>query len=42
VLLIYQRGIQQQNPDVAAAIGMVLVVVVGLLSLAAQRLNRER
>lgn len=42
VLLIYQRGIQQQNPDVAAAIGMVLVIVVGLLSLAAQRLNRER
>lgn len=42
VLLIYQRGIQQQNPDVAAAIGMLLVVVVGLLSLVAQRLNRER
>jgi multiple sugar transport system permease protein len=42
VLLIYQRGIQQQNPDTAAAIGMLLVVVVGLLSVAANRLNRER
>jgi multiple sugar transport system permease protein len=42
VLLIYQRGIQQQNPDTAAAIGMLLVVVVGLLSLTANRLNRER
>lgn len=42
VLLIYQRGIQQQNPDTAAAIGMLLVVAVGLLSLTANRLNRER
>jgi multiple sugar transport system permease protein len=42
VLLIYQRGIQQQNPDTAAAIGMLLVIVVGLLSLAANRLNREK
>ncbi|ACQ80524.1 binding-protein-dependent transport systems inner membrane component [Beutenbergia cavernae DSM 12333] len=41
VLLIYQRGIQQQNPDVAAAIGMILVIVVGLLSLIANRVNRE-
>jgi multiple sugar transport system permease protein len=41
VLLIYQRGIQQQNPDIAAAIGMLLVIVVGLLSLAANRVNRE-
>lgn len=41
VLLIYQKGIQQQNPDTAAAIGMLLVVVIGLLSLTANRLNRE-
>jgi multiple sugar transport system permease protein len=42
VLLIYQRGIQQQNPDTAAAIGMLLVIAVGVLSLAANRINRER
>ncbi|MGX1931415.1 carbohydrate ABC transporter permease [Microbacterium resistens] len=42
VLLIYQLGIQQQNPDTAAAIGMVLVVLVGLLSLFANRATRER
>jgi multiple sugar transport system permease protein len=41
VLLIYQQGIQQQNPDTAAAIGMVLVIVVGMLSLTANRLTRE-
>jgi multiple sugar transport system permease protein len=41
VLLIYQQGIQQQNPDTASAIGMILVIVVGLLSLVASRLNRE-
>lgn len=41
VLLIYQLGIQQQNPDRAAAIGMLLVIVVGLLSLAASRVTRE-
>jgi multiple sugar transport system permease protein len=41
VLLIYQQGIQQQNPDTAAAIGMLLVIVVGLLSLTANRLTRE-
>ncbi|WP_163542125.1 carbohydrate ABC transporter permease [Occultella kanbiaonis] len=42
VLLIYQKGIQQQNPDTASAIGMLLVIVVGLLSMAASRLNREK
>ncbi len=42
VLLIYQRGIQQTNPDVASAIGVVLVIAVGLLSLAANRAGRER
>jgi multiple sugar transport system permease protein len=33
VLLIYQKGIQQQNPDVAAAIGVVLVLGVMVISL---------
>ncbi|MFT8357301.1 MAG: sugar ABC transporter permease [Bifidobacterium aquikefiri] len=42
VLLIYQFGIQQQNPDLASAIGMVLVILVGLLSLFVNRLNKER
>lgn len=42
VLLIYQLGIQQQNPDLASAIGMVLVILVGFLSLLVNRLNKER
>lgn len=42
VLLIYQKGIEQTNPDTASAIGIVLVIIVGLLSLAAARLNREK
>lgn len=42
VLLIYQQGIQQQNPDTAAAIGMILVIFVGMLSLLANRANQER
>jgi multiple sugar transport system permease protein len=33
VLLIYQKGIQQQNPDVAAAIGVLLVLAVMVISL---------
>jgi multiple sugar transport system permease protein len=33
VLLIYQKGIQQQNPDVAAAIGVLLVLGVMAISL---------
>ncbi|MFS0866208.1 carbohydrate ABC transporter permease [Microbacterium sp. 179-B 1A2 NHS] len=32
VLLMYQRGIEQQNPDVAAAIGVILIVMVLLLA----------
>jgi multiple sugar transport system permease protein len=28
VLLIYQKGIEQQNPDVAAAIGVILILFV--------------
>lgn len=41
VLLIYQRGLQQTNPDVASAIGVMLVIVIGLLALAANRLGKE-
>ena len=33
VLLIYQKGIQQQNPDVASAIGVLLVIGVMIISL---------
>lgn len=42
VLLIYQQGIQQQNPDTASAIGMILVIIVGALSLIANRATQER
>ncbi|MGP5034733.1 carbohydrate ABC transporter permease [Brachybacterium alimentarium] len=41
VLMIYQKGIQQGNPDVASAIGVLLVIGVGLLSLASTRLTKE-
>jgi multiple sugar transport system permease protein len=33
VLIMYQKGIQQQNPDVAAAIGVILVLGVVIVSL---------
>lgn len=42
VLLIYQRGLQQTNPDVASAIGVMLVLAVGLLALCANRIGREK
>ena len=38
VLIMYQRGIQQGNPDFAAALGFVLVVVVLAVSLLNRRL----
>ncbi|GAA1311924.1 MAG: carbohydrate ABC transporter permease [Brachybacterium tyrofermentans] len=41
VLLIYQKGIQQTNPDVASAIGVLLVIGIGLLSILAARTGRE-
>ncbi|GAA1721238.1 sugar ABC transporter permease [Isoptericola hypogeus] len=41
VLLIYQRGLQQTNPDVASAIGVLLVIGVGLLSMMANRAGKE-
>lgn len=33
VLLMYQKGLQQGQPDVASAIGVVLVILVGLIAL---------
>ena len=42
VLMIYQKGIQQGNPDVASAIGVMLVILVGVLSLVSNRLTKER
>jgi multiple sugar transport system permease protein len=38
VLVMYQRGIEQGNPDVASAIGVLLVIAVLLISLASRRL----
>jgi multiple sugar transport system permease protein len=38
VLLMYKRGIEQGEPDVAAAIGVILVSLVLLLSLVTKRL----
>lgn len=37
VLLIYQKGIEQQNPDVAAAIGVVLIIFVLIIALLQRR-----
>src|SRR5688572_4606036 len=38
VLLMYQKGIEQGNPDTAAAIGVILVIGVLLLSLGSKKL----
>lgn len=42
VLLMYQRGIEQGNPDTASAIGVILVILVLLISLVNRRLLEER
>ncbi|MEQ4206154.1 sugar ABC transporter permease [Actinopolymorpha sp. B9G3] len=42
VLLMYQRGIEQGNPDIASAIGVILVVAVLLVALLQRRLLDER
>jgi multiple sugar transport system permease protein len=42
VLLIYQKGIEQGQPDVAAAIGIILVLVVMAISLLSRRVLEER
>ncbi len=41
VLLMYQRGIEQGKPDVAAAIGVVLVIVVMLIALVNRRITER-
>lgn len=42
VLLMYQKGLQQSQPDVAAAIGVILVICVLVLALVQRRLlDRE-
>mgnify|MGYP000940118201 CR=1 FL=1 len=38
VLLMYQKGLEQGNPDVAAAIGVILVVLVLILALVERKL----
>jgi multiple sugar transport system permease protein len=42
VLVMYQRGIEQGQPDLAAAIGVILVIGVLLLALVNRRLLEER
>lgn len=41
-LLMYQKGIQQGKPDIAAAIGLILVVAVMALSLFSRRLTERK
>ena len=41
VLLMYQKGIEQGNPDTAAAIGVILVIGVLLLSLVNKKVLEE-
>jgi multiple sugar transport system permease protein len=41
VLLMYQKGIEQGHPDVAAAIGVLLVLFVLVLSLAGRKLTER-
>lgn len=42
VLIMYQRGIEQGHPDVAAAIGVVLVILTLALSAVSRRVLEER
>ena len=39
VLLMYQLGIEQGKPDIASAIGVVLVILVLIIALATRRIN---
>ncbi|PZQ87645.1 MAG: sugar ABC transporter permease [Leifsonia xyli] len=41
-LLMYQKGIQQGQPDIAAAIGMILVLAVMTVSLVARRVTEGK
>jgi multiple sugar transport system permease protein len=39
---MYQKGIQQGQPDIAAAIGMILVIGVMVVSLVSRRLTERK
>jgi multiple sugar transport system permease protein len=41
-LLMYQKGIQQGQPDIAAAIGMILVIVVMIVSFVSRRVTEGK
>lgn len=41
-LLMYQQGIQQGKPDIAAAIGMILVTAVMIVSLVSRRITEGK
>jgi multiple sugar transport system permease protein len=41
VLLMYQQGIQQGKPDIASAIGVVLVIIVLIIAVATRRINER-
>jgi multiple sugar transport system permease protein len=41
VLLMYQKGIEQGKPDVAAAIGALLVIAVMLIALVNRRITER-
>lgn len=41
-LLMYQKGIQQGQPDIAAAIGMILVVAVMIVSFISRRITEGK
>ena len=38
---MYQQGIQQGKPDIASAIGVVLVILVLIIALVSRRLAGE-
>ena len=42
VLIMYQKGLQQGQPDVAAAIGVILVILVLIIALLQNRFAGER
>ena len=42
VLLMYQLGIQQGKPDIASAIGVVLVIVVLIIALVSRRITERQ
>ncbi|KQQ93348.1 ABC transporter permease [Leifsonia sp. Leaf325] len=41
VLLMYQKGIEQGNPDVASAIGVILIICVLIIAFIQRRLVRD-